>query len=81
MVHKMKINEELVRKNIQEFQKLAKDNPYFDADVSDMDKGDLFDNVVDTVINGGISKGKAVELLDVDYGEFYYYIIKKGLVE
>ena len=46
-----------------------------------MDKGDLFDNVVDTVINGGISKGKAVELLDVDYGEFYYYIIKKGLVE
>ncbi len=72
----MKIDNEKVMKNIQEFQNLAKDNPYFDADASDMDKGDLFDNVVHAVVNQVISKGKAVELLDMDYGDFYEYLIK-----
>ncbi len=41
-----------------------------------MDKGDLFDNVVHAVVNQVISKGKAVELLEVNYFDFYEYLVK-----
>ena len=74
----MKIDEEKVRKNIQEFQ-TAINNSGDREDgefIHSMDKGDLFNNVVQAVVNQIISTGKAVELLDVDYREFYEYMIK-----
>ena len=35
-----------------------------------MDKGDLFDNVVQAVVNQIISTGKATDLLEVNYFDF-----------
>ena len=74
----MKIDEEKVRKNIQEFQ-TAINNSGDREDgefIHSMDKGDLFDNVVQAVVNQIISKGKATDLLEVNYFDFYEYLVK-----